>query len=276
MSRRRAAWAGGAAAFAATQRVLADPALTARSAHVSNFHGRAVSLRGGPAAAIGVLTGGAAAALAAPRDVSVSAASTLAVGAAGGAGWYDDTRASGTRQAKGLRGHLSALAGGTVTTGAIKIAVIGGGGLVAGRLLGTGRVDRVSRGALIAGSANLVNLLDLRPGRAAKCTIGVGALVALAGGRGSGIAGAAVGAAAGSLSGDLAEETMLGDTGANALGAALGVALAASRFAAVRYAALAGVTALTLASERVSFTSVIERSPRLRRIDAWGRRPPTA
>ena len=193
-------------------------------------------------------------------------------GAAAAAGWYDDTRADRTRQAKGLRGHLGALANGTVTTGAVKVAVLCAGGYAAGRLMGTGRADAMARGALIAGSANLVNLLDLRPGRAAKATILGGTLVALAGGAGAAVAGAAVGAALGGLVQDLAEDTMLGDTGANAIGAALGVSLAASRFPVVRLAALAGVIALTLASERVSFSAVIDRTPHLRRIDAWGRR----
>jgi hypothetical protein len=66
---------------------------------------------------------------------------------------------------------------------------------------------------------------------------------------------------------------MLGDTGANASGAVLGTALAAGLSRGGRIAALAGVVALTLASERVSFTAVIESTPGLRELDALGRRP---
>ncbi|MDQ1682055.1 MAG: hypothetical protein QOH99_596 [Frankiaceae bacterium] len=272
MSRRRAAVVAAGAAFTATRHVLEDPRLAARAPTVANFRGRPVSLRGGPAAAAGIFAGGLTGAVAAPTSGLPSLALAVSSGAAAAAGWYDDTRADRTRQAKGLRGHLGALARGTVTTGAVKVAVLGAGGYASGRLLGAGRTNALLRGALIAGTANLVNLLDLRPGRAAKATVMCGSLVALAGGAGAPVAGAAVGAALGGLSADLAEVTMLGDTGANALGAALGVALAASRFAVVRLAALAVVTGLTLASERRSFSAVIDRTPHLHRIDAWGRR----
>ena len=64
---------------------------------------------------------------------------------------------------------------------------------------------------------------------------------------------------------------MLGDTGANAAGALLGTALLDGTGRRGRLAALAVLAGLTLASERVSFTRVIESTPVLREIDAWGR-----
>ena len=64
---------------------------------------------------------------------------------------------------------------------------------------------------------------------------------------------------------------MLGDTGANPLGATVGLAAAQALGPRGRLVALAVVTALTLASEKVSFTRVIESTPVLRELDRWGR-----
>jgi hypothetical protein len=74
------------------------------------------------------------------------------------------------------------------------------------------------------------------------------------------------------LADDLAGRSMLGDAGANALGALLGVALAARTGPVGRAALLAGIAGLTAASEKVSFTKVIESTPGLRELDALGRR----
>ncbi|MCG5472110.1 hypothetical protein LADH09A_006145, partial [Micromonospora sp. LAH09] len=82
----------------------------------------------------------------------------------------------------------------------------------------------------------------------------------------------AAGAAAGLLRDDLGEDVMLGDSGANALGALLGVALAARTGPLGRAGLLAVLAGLTAASEKVSFTSVIQRTPGLRELDALGRR----
>jgi hypothetical protein len=133
--------------------------------------------------------------------------------------------------------------------------------------------DVATSGALISASANLVNLLDLRPGRALKA-VGLAALpLALGGGDGSGVAASVIGAAWAGLDADLDERDMLGDGGANALGAALGVGIVLDAPRSVRLALLAGAIGLTLASERVSFTEVIAATPVLRELDAWGRRP---
>ncbi len=66
---------------------------------------------------------------------------------------------------------------------------------------------------------------------------------------------------------------MLGDAGANALGAMLGAAAAIALPRPARVAVLAAVAGLTAASEAVSFTKVIERTPPLRWLDMLGRRP---
>ena len=84
-------------------------------------------------------------------------------------------------------------------------------------------------------------------------------------------AGAAVGAAAGSLPSDLAAKSMLGDCGANALGAAVATVAADVLPRPARVLALIAVAGLNLASERVSFTAVIEKTPWLRRLDQLGR-----
>ena len=237
-----------------------------------NYRGSQVSLAGGTAAAVGAL----AAAALEPR--ARRGAALLAGGAAALAGAYDDLLAPRAEAAgdKGLAGHLAAARAGRVSGGVVKVAVIGAGALVAaGRLDGTGRrgggrlPDRILRAGVIAGSANLLNLLDLRPGRAGKAALAAG-LIASSGPAG-GVAAASAGAAAAVLPGDLGERTMLGDLGANTLGALLGVRLAAgSRRTRVGAAVVIG--ALTVASERVSFSQVIDATPALRWVDQLGRR----
>jgi UDP-N-acetylmuramyl pentapeptide phosphotransferase/UDP-N-acetylglucosamine-1-phosphate transferase len=242
----------------------------------TNFHGRTVTLAGGPALALGAT---AAAALGAPTGRA--AAAVVTAGAlAGSVGLYDDVVGNRPEQkaAKGFAGHLGALREGRVTSGLVKIAGVGAAGLVASALLGSrratmlGRATDVLLGAgVIAGTANLVNLLDLRPGRAIKAGTLLGAPLAVR--RGGGMAAGPLGAAAALLPDDLGEEIMLGDAGANALGALLGVALVARTGPAGRAAALAALAALTAASEKVSFTQVIQDTPWLRRLDELGRRP---
>jgi UDP-N-acetylmuramyl pentapeptide phosphotransferase/UDP-N-acetylglucosamine-1-phosphate transferase len=243
-----------------------------------NFRGRTVTLAGGPALAASASAGAALGA----SDARTAGAALVAGLGSGAVGFYDDlVGGRPAHQAKGFRGHLGALREGRLTSGLAKVAGVGVAGLAASVLLR----ERGPRGArrraapvrqavhtllgagLIAGTANLVNLLDLRPGRALKAGLLVG--VPLAGG---GVAAGPVGAAAALLRDDLGEEIMLGDAGANALGALLGVALAARTGPVGRAVLLAGIAGLTAASEKVSFTQVIERTPGLREFDALGRR----
>ncbi|WP_435858923.1 hypothetical protein, partial [Streptomyces pathocidini] len=135
-----------------------------------NHSGRRVNLYAGPAVALGAALS---AASAPALPVRTRAAAAVAVLAAGGCGAYDDLAGEGDRR-RGFRAHLGALKEGEVTTGAVKLFGIGAAGLVAGALLKERAVDRLLAGVVIAGSAHLVNLLDVRPGRAAKAVIAAG------------------------------------------------------------------------------------------------------
>jgi len=273
----------------------------------TNHRGEPVTLLEGPALALAAI---AAPALASGLSPRLRAALAVAGTGAAAFGGYDDLAGDGDR--RGFRGHLGALAQGEVTTGAVKLGGIGGTGLVAAAVLGGPRADVAINAGLVAGGANLLNLFDLRPGRAIKVALASGALLAAAASAGHGTgtwqdngpaaglrpvdgqdaylrqepgqdagtrqgAGQAVaaplGAALALLGEDLGERAMLGDAGANALGALLGVVAAASLSRPARVALLAGIAGLTAASEKVSFTAVIERTPALRWLDMLGRRP---
>ena len=276
----------------------------------TNFHGVTVSLRGGVAMAGAAV---ASAAVASALSDQPRAALGGAVAALGGglAGYIDDVDQGahdGGKVAKGLKGHLGALAHGQVTTGVIKIAGIGASALAASALVGSkatsvgGKVaDLAVNTVLIAGTANLANLLDLRPGRALKATVLVAAPLsyfscAAAKAPASGASGAASAtpatpasasgasaqrllasglnaAAITALVEDLQETTMLGDTGANAAGALLGTSLAANDSWKLRLGTTLGVVGLILASEKVSFSKVIAANPALNWLDQLWRRP---
>lgn len=270
----------------------------------TNFRGETVSLGEGVAAVAGHVVAARAA-----LGPTGSAAHALV----GAVGLVDDiveplVTAEGQRPAKGLRGHLGALARGQVTTGNVKILGIALASAALAAQAGTRRradadadavADAVSRGGasgslgalatwaadttLIASSANLINLLDLRPGRALKATAILGAGIDLAA-RAHAADGKA--RAAGQILGsaqhgiilalaprDLGARGMLGDAGANVLGAGLGARAALGLGPRARLLLTCSIVALTLASEKVSFSAVISSTPVLRVIDEWGRRP---
>jgi UDP-GlcNAc:undecaprenyl-phosphate/decaprenyl-phosphate GlcNAc-1-phosphate transferase len=255
----------------------------------TNHRGEPVTLLEGPAVAIGGVAG----ALAAGGSSRDRLAMAIAGAGAAAFGGYDDLAGNGS--SRGFRGHLGALRNGEITTGAVKLAGIGAVGLAAAVIAGgsadgaasAGGADRVMgrravtaaladaviNAGLIAGSANLINLFDLRPGRAAKVALIAGSLLAPAS---TGASAAPLAAAAALLPEDLGERAMLGDAGANALGAMLGTAAATSLSRPARLAALGVITGLTAASEAVSFTEVIERTGPLRWLDMLGRRPAPA
>lgn len=282
----------------------------------TNFHGATVSLRGGVAmAGASVASAAVASALSdQPRAALGGVVASLGGGVAGYIDDVDQGAHDGGKVAKGLKGHLGALAHGQVTTGVIKIAGIGASALAASALVGSKATSVSGKAAdlalntvLIAGTANLANLLDLRPGRALKATVLVATplsyfscAAAKTPASGASVTSATPAAASAkpvspaSTSGasaqrllasglnaaaitalveDLQETTMLGDTGANAAGALLGTSLAANDSRKLRLGAALGVVGLILASEKVSFSKVIAANPALNWLDQLWRRP---
>ena len=267
--------AAAAALQATTAAVLAQPALARE-----NYRGHVLPTAAGlllVAAVIAVDGGRTLLGVAGIGDADTAPARLLVLGALvmfGFLGLADDLL--GDANDRGLRGHVHAAVRGRVTTGFVKL---GGGAAVALVLAGAIDGDRPGRvlvdGALIALAANMGNLLDRAPGRTIKWGLLCYVPVALAAGTAApGVALAVVaGAAVGLLAGDLRERYMLGDTGANALGAALGCATVLVVGEVVRDIVTVVLLALTLLSEVASFSRIIAAVPPLRIFDDLGRRP---
>ncbi|MDR1775386.1 MAG: hypothetical protein LBS17_02860 [Actinomycetes bacterium] len=211
-------------------------------------------------------------------------------------GHIDDRR--GVRGAGGFHGHMRALLRGSFTTGLLKLFGIGvlslGAGFVASQAnywtmpATTGGWAWVSvagwtliAGAAIALTANFVNLCDLRPVRASKVYVFL-LLIAL-------VIGLCVrdlrtvslfffiwfvGPVCATWTYDANEIALLGDAGANPMGAVAGffLCLLLPWWGLVLY--LLVVLALNLCSEKVSYSAVVERTPWLRALDDAGRRTP--
>lgn len=215
----------------------------------------------------------------------------------------------GTPGDKGFKGHLRALADGRLTTGGLKLLGIGLVSAVYGWSATTGRADAGTASAgpllgwwaaatlVIALSANFMNLLDLRPGRALKAysVLAAGSAVLFVLSAAERYAGVAAESGVGWTTADtvvtitclglvllgpvfavwrfdLGELGMLGDAGANAMGAIVGYLLAGSLSLPWLAAAAVVLAALNILSERLSFSSLIERVAPLRYLDGLGRR----
>lgn len=240
-----------------------------------------------------------------PLTMSLYSVPIILTLAATSFGMVDDV--FGTSADKGFRGHLRALASGRLSTGGLKLlgiglvaAVYGWSATVTGvnaELLdsaGKRVVGWVLATLVIALSANLLNLMDLRPGRALKSygilvvpaatVFGLDATGRFAAATPESLWTAGdtavtlvallvvlLGPVAAVWRFDLTERGMLGDAGANAMGAIVGYLLAGSLPLAWLSGAALALFALNVLSERVSFSAVIERVGLLRALDDLGR-----
>ena len=189
-------------------------------------------------------------------------------------GLLDDLVGSETGHPRGWRGHFRALASGRLSTGVIKaVGALGLALLVAADpALGAG--DYLLSAAVLVLATNVFNLLDLRPGRAGKAFVLLGAGLTIGAGKLDPLwtLGLFLGPILVLLPLDLREVGMLGDTGSNVIGAVAGVWLILTLTTTLGLAIAAGLLALiTLYGEFRSISAFVERTPGLRQLDLLGR-----
>ncbi len=180
------------------------------------------------------------------------------------AGLVDD--AVGNKSSRGFRGHFAALFRGRLTTGMVKVVMVSGGALALADWLG-GWAGIAEWGVLVL-AVSLFNQLDLRPGRALKSVIFLSVPLALAGSLSAAVA---CGGALGLLPGDLRAKYMLGDSGANLLGALLGLSLIRTLGTYWLWIVLVLLVLANALGEFVSFSRLIAASRFLLWLDQLGR-----
>jgi UDP-N-acetylmuramyl pentapeptide phosphotransferase/UDP-N-acetylglucosamine-1-phosphate transferase len=194
-----------------------------------------------------------------------------------------------TRGKGGFRGHLARMgAEGEVSTALLKAFFGFGVALLAAVLFwrDQGLGMAVVNALIVALSANALNLLDVRPGRAVK-GFAAGTLFILIGSE----IGFLFGGRAGILPAtwfligpflawtavyapvDFRCRGMLGDTGSNALGAVLGLLIVWELSALNRLLSLGLLIGYHLFTEVVSISALIEKAPPLKWLDSLGIRP---
>jgi UDP-N-acetylmuramyl pentapeptide phosphotransferase/UDP-N-acetylglucosamine-1-phosphate transferase len=179
----------------------------------------------------------------------------------------------GTPPARGWRGHGAAVLRGELSTGALKAAGSLGLALLAMDGLGLSDGRWLLAAAVLVLATNVFNLLDLRPGRSLKAFVALGAGLTIGSLdlRPLWTLGLLAGPAVVAGGYDLRERAMLGDTGANLIGALAGLWLVLTLSGTGQLIALGALLAITVYGELRSISALIERTPGLRELDSWGR-----
>jgi UDP-GlcNAc:undecaprenyl-phosphate/decaprenyl-phosphate GlcNAc-1-phosphate transferase len=196
-------------------------------------------------------------------------------------GLIDDTlgeppapdRHEGRPAPRGWRGHGGALLRGEISTGVLKAAGSAGLALLAMSWLSLSDGRWLLAAAVLVLATNVFNLLDLRPGRSSKAFVALGLGLGLGSGEVRPLWAIGLFVAPALVAGffDLRELAMLGDTGANLLGALAGLWLVLTLSGTGQLVALALLGAITVYGELRSISTLVERTPLLRQLDCFGR-----
>jgi UDP-GlcNAc:undecaprenyl-phosphate GlcNAc-1-phosphate transferase len=174
---------------------------------------------------------------------------------------------------RGWRGHGAAALRGELSTGVLKAAGSLGLALLAMSYLGLSNGRWLLAAGVLVLATNVFNLLDLRPGRATKAFVALGAGLTIGSADLRQMWALGLFAAPALVAGvyDLRERVMLGDTGANLLGALAGLWLVLTLSGTGQLIALVLLAGITVYGELRSISALIERTPGLRQLDSWGR-----
>jgi UDP-GlcNAc:undecaprenyl-phosphate/decaprenyl-phosphate GlcNAc-1-phosphate transferase len=174
---------------------------------------------------------------------------------------------------RGWRGHGRAALRGELSTGTLKAAGSLGLALFAMSFEGLSKPRWLLAVGVLVLATNVFNLLDLRPGRAIKAFVLLGVGLTLGSLDARPLWSLGLFAAPALVAGlyDLRERAMLGDTGANLLGALAGLWLVLTLSGTGQLIALALLVAITLYGELRSISGFVERTPGLRALDSFGR-----
>ncbi len=179
----------------------------------------------------------------------------------------------GSRVIGGLKGHFSQVRFGIMTTGTLKAAIGLSISIIVAAAISNSALMFLLNAAVITLSINAANLFDLRPARAIKVfTLAASATFAASV---SAVLfwdlwGFIIPPVVGLLWGDIKEKSMIGDSGANALGAIIGLSFVLNLNWITNLVILVVLVALHLLSERYSISTFISRTPVLKQLDELG------
>lgn len=179
----------------------------------------------------------------------------------------------GDKEVKGLKGHIKSFFKGTLTTGGIKAFLGLFISLVVSSYISFNIIEFIINGLIIGLFTNLINLFDLRPGRASKIFIIISILLLVfnINKDNNYIILSIYGILIPYISLDFKAKVMMGDVGSNVLGYTLGIYCVVNCEMFSKIIILILLILVHLLAEKISFSKVIENNKFLKFVDDIGR-----